>query len=85
MALIKDLFDNIPQDNMIRGTVKWFNDEKGYGFIIPENGGNDIFFHFSSLQIKGFKTIEKGQLVEFELDDSHPDKKKASRVKIIFC
>ena len=83
--MIEDLFSNIPLKKKERGTVKWFSEEKGYGFIIPETGGDDIFFHFSSLQVKGFKTIANGQLVEFEIDDSQQGKKKANSVKIILC
>lgn len=51
---------------MARGTVKWFNDQKGYGFITPDNGGSDLFVHFSAIQGEGFKTLTEGQAVEFE-------------------
>ena len=51
---------------MARGTVKWFNDQKGYGFITPDNGGADLFVHFSAIQGEGFKTLNEGQAVEFE-------------------
>ncbi len=51
---------------MARGTVKWFNDQKGYGFVTPENGGADLFVHFSAIQGEGFKTLTEGQTVEFE-------------------
>lgn len=65
-----------------RGKVKWFNEEKGYGFIEPENGGTDVFFHFSSIKVKGFKTLANGQLVEFDTEKT--DKGiKAKTVKII--
>jgi cold shock protein len=49
------------------GTVKWFNQTKGYGFIAPENGGNDVFVHFSTIQQDGFKTLNEGQTVEFDV------------------
>lgn len=52
---------------MARGTVKWFNDSKGYGFIEREDGEDDVFVHFSSIQMDGFKTLTEGQQVEFEL------------------
>ena len=52
---------------MLRGTVKWFNDSKGYGFIQQETGGSDVFVHFSVIQADGFKTLAEGQEVEFEL------------------
>jgi CspA family cold shock protein len=51
------------------GTVKWFNDKKGYGFITPENGQKDCFVHFSAIQGEGFKSLKEGQRVEFEIVD----------------
>lgn len=52
---------------MANGTVKWFNDSKGFGFITPENGGDDLFAHFSAIQGKGFKTLTEGQRVTFDV------------------
>jgi cold shock protein len=52
---------------MAQGTVKWFNSEKGYGFIAVENGGPDVFVHYSEIQGKGFRTLEENQRVEFEV------------------
>jgi CspA family cold shock protein len=49
------------------GTVKWFNDAKGFGFITPDDGGEDLFAHFSSIQMNGFKTLKEGQKVAFEI------------------
>ncbi|MGD8726652.1 MAG: cold-shock protein [Gemmatimonadales bacterium] len=51
------------------GTVKWFNDKKGYGFITPEDGEKDCFVHFSAIQAEGFKSLKEGQRVEFEIVD----------------
>ncbi|HEY6852718.1 MAG TPA: cold-shock protein [Gemmatimonadales bacterium] len=51
----------------ITGTVKWFNDAKGFGFITPENGGADCFVHHSAIQAEGFKSLSEGQRVEFEV------------------
>ena len=52
---------------MDKGTVKWFSNSKGFGFIEPIGGGPDIFIHFSAIQMEGFKTLEPGAQVEFEL------------------
>lgn len=52
-----------------QGTVKWFNNVKGFGFIVPEAGGEDIFVHFSAISGDGFKTLNEGQKVSFELTD----------------
>jgi cold shock protein len=49
------------------GTVKWFNQEKGFGFITPEDGQKDCFVHFSAIQGNGFKTLDEGERVEFEI------------------
>jgi cold shock protein len=51
---------------MATGTVKWFNDQKGYGFITPDEGGKDLFVHFSNIAGGGFKTLTEGAKVEFE-------------------
>ncbi|MBD5786657.1 cold-shock protein [Cellulosimicrobium terreum] len=51
---------------MAQGTVKWFNSEKGYGFITPADGGQDLFVHFSAIQSDGYRSLEEGQQVEFE-------------------
>jgi CspA family cold shock protein len=50
-----------------RGKVKWFNNAKGYGFILPEEGGDDLFAHYSSIEMDGYKTLKAGQDVDFEL------------------
>lgn len=54
---------------MQTGTVKWFNQTKGYGFIAPEDGGKDVFVHFSSIKQEGFKTLNEGQRVEFDVQE----------------
>ena len=54
---------------MATGKVKWFNNSKGYGFIAPEDGGNDVFVHFSAIQIDGYKKLEEGQSVNFETEE----------------
>jgi len=53
---------------MSDGTVKWFNDAKGYGFIVPKEGGEDVFVHHTNITGEGFKTLAEGQAVKFELE-----------------
>lgn len=52
---------------MAQGTVKWFNSEKGFGFIAPENGGNDVFVHHTAIQGSGYKSLNEGERVSFEV------------------
>ncbi len=65
---------------MVRGTVKWFNDSKGYGFISPEDGSADAFVHHSAIQGEGFKTLSEGQTVEFEVSQG-PKGPQATNVR----
>lgn len=53
---------------MARGEVKWFNNAKGWGFIVPDNGGDDIFVHFSAIDGTGYKTLLAGQMVSFDVE-----------------
>ena len=64
---------------MQNGTVKWFNNAKGYGFIIPTDGGEDVFVHFSTIESEGYKTLAEGQPVEFEHTQG-PKGRQATRV-----
>lgn len=67
---------------MLTGTVKWFNDAKGFGFIAPENGGDDVFVHYSAINANGFRTLEEGQRVSFEVVEG-PKGSQASGVQIV--
>ncbi len=65
---------------MATGTVKWFNDSKGFGFITPDGGGEDLFAHFSAITMDGFKTLTEGQKVQFEITQG-PKGQQASNIK----
>jgi len=65
---------------MATGTVKWFNDAKGFGFITPDGGGEDLFAHFSAINMPGFKTLKEGQKVSFEVTQG-PKGKQASNIQ----
>jgi len=68
------------ESNMATGTVKWFNDAKGFGFITPDDGGDDLFAHFSEIQSQGFNSLQEGQKVSFEVKMG-PKGKQAATIK----
>ena len=63
---------------MATGTVKWFNNSKGFGFITPDGGGEDLFAHFSSIEMDGYKTLKEEQRVSFEIVDGPKGKQAAN-------
>lgn len=67
---------------MATGTVKWFNDEKGFGFISPDDGGDDLFAHFSAINSSGFKTLKEGQKISFEVAQG-PKGRQASNIQVV--
>jgi CspA family cold shock protein len=66
---------------MAKGTVKWFNNQKGYGFITPENG-NDVFVHHSAIQGEGYKSLDEGQQVEFNIEQGPKGEQATNVVKL---
>ena len=74
---MRNILMEVPNMN---GTVKWFNAEKGYGFISNDEGGEDVFVHFSAIQAEGFKTLEEGQKVTFETE---PDPKNSEKLRAV--
>jgi CspA family cold shock protein len=67
---------------MAKGIVKWFSNQKGYGFITPDGGGKDVFVHHSAIQGEGYKTLDEGQAVEFEVTQG-PKGEQAANVRKI--
>ncbi len=66
----------------VEGTVKWFDDNRGYGFIAPDDGGEDVFVHYSAVDMAGFATLDEGQRVTFEMEQSDKGPRAANVVPI---
>ena len=67
---------------MAKGTVKWFNSSKGYGFITPEDGSQDVFVHHKAIQGEGYKSLDEGQSVEFEIQQGQKGPEAVNVVKL---
>ena len=74
------IFVSCKDVEMALGTVKWFNDSKGFGFITPDDGSDDLFAHFSAIVEAGYKSLKEGQRVSFEVTDG-PKGKQASNIQ----
>jgi CspA family cold shock protein len=68
---------------MATGTVKWFNDAKGFGFITPDGGGEDLFAHFSAINMNGFKSLKEGQKVSFDIGAGNNGKTRANNIQSV--
>ncbi len=67
---------------MNKGTVKWFNESKGYGFISNDEGGDDVFVHFSSIMVDGFKTLSEGQQVVYDVEQDPKNSEKLRAINV---
>lgn len=81
-AFFNHLFKEINMSTSQTGTVKWFNEGKGFGFIAQDNGGNDLFAHFSEIRGSGFKTLQENQRVEFDITQGQKGL-QASNIRVI--
>ena len=67
----------------MRGTVKWFNDGKGFGFITPDDGSEDVFVHHTAIQMRGFKRLQEGDEVEFDVEQGEKGPRAANVVRVV--
>jgi CspA family cold shock protein len=80
MSISRNFLIFIESNHMTTGTVKWFNDAKGFGFVTPDDGGVDLFAHFSAIDMGGFKSLKEGQKVSFEITKG-PKGNQASSIR----
>jgi CspA family cold shock protein len=80
---LKPFINFLRNATMATGTVKWFNDAKGFGFITPDGGGEDLFAHFSAINMPGFKSLKEGQKVSFEVTAGNKGKTQASNIQAV--
>jgi cold shock protein len=76
------VFDESRVEKMATGTVKWFNESKGFGFIAPDGGGKDVFCHQTAIQATGFRSLAEGQKVEFDVKQG-PKGPQAENVRVV--
>lgn len=69
----------------MKGTVKWFNNQKGFGFITPDNGGADVFVHHTSIKMDGYKTLAEKQVVEYDLEQTDKGPRAANVRPLVFA
>ena len=79
------MFHTVRSKTLSTGTVKWFNNEKGFGFISNDDGSGDVFVHFTAIQSKGFRKLEENQKVTFDVeqDPESPGRNRAADVKVV--
>ena len=79
------MFHTVRSKTLSTGTVKWFNNEKGFGFISNDDGSGDVFVHFTAIQSKGFRKLEENQKVTFDVeqDPKNPSRNRAANVNVV--
>ena len=79
------MFHTVRSKTLSTGTVKWFNNETGFGFISNDDGSGDVFVHFTAIQSKGFRKLEENQKVTFDVeqDPKNPSRNRAANVKVV--